>query len=67
MSDVLANRMEFRAPAPDLDKVKEIKVKVPVLFHIRLHSIRVLHGKPIGEAVTEALEQYFAKLEAVPR
>lgn len=47
----------------DLDRDKEVKVKVPVSYHIKLHSMKVLTGKQISEAVTEALGQYFQRLQ----
>lgn len=47
-------------PKPDRDRDKEVKVKIPVSYHVRLHSMKVLTGKAISDAVTEALEAYFA-------
>lgn len=44
----------------DPSREKEVKVKIPVGYHIKLHSMKVLTGKPISDAVTEALEAYFA-------
>ncbi len=41
-------------------KEKEVKVKIPVGHHVKLHSVKVLTGKPISEAVSEALDLYFA-------
>lgn len=41
------------------DRVKEVKVRIPLHFHIKLHSMKVLTGKPISDAVTEALDAYF--------
>lgn len=46
---------------PALDRVKEVKVRIPVAYHIKLHSMKVLTGKPISDAVTEALTQYFSQ------
>lgn len=46
-------------PKPDANRAKEVKVKIPMSFHVRLHSMKVLTGKPISDAVTEALEAYF--------
>ena len=46
-------------PKPDPTRAKEVKVKIPVSYHVRLHSMKVLTGKPISDAVTEALEAYF--------
>lgn len=41
-------------------RLKEIKVRIPLSFHVRLHSMKVLHGTPISAAITEALDRYFA-------
>jgi hypothetical protein len=35
-------------------------VKIPVSHHIKLHSMKVLTGKQISDAITEALDAYFA-------
>lgn len=51
--------MFIHDPKPDHDRAKEVKVKIPVSFHVRLHSMKVLTGKPISDTVTEALEAYF--------
>ncbi|HLE97929.1 MAG TPA: hypothetical protein VI997_11205 [Candidatus Thermoplasmatota archaeon] len=40
-------------------RMKEIKVRIPVSFHVRLHSMKVLMGTPISAAITEALVRYF--------
>ncbi len=42
-----------------LDRMKEVKVKIPVGHHIRLHSMKLLAGKGISDTVAEALELYF--------
>ena len=47
-----------------MDRVKEVKVKIPVTYHVKLHSMKVLTGKQISDAVTEALEFYFAHKRA---
>ncbi len=52
--------MLIREPKEDQNRAKEVKVKIPVNYHIKLHSMKVLTGKPISDAVTEALEAYFA-------
>lgn len=52
--------MLIREPKEDPNRAKEVKVKIPVNYHIKLHSMKVLTGKPISDAVTEALEAYFA-------
>lgn len=38
---------------------KEIKVKIPVGYHIKLHTIKVLKGQSISDTVEIALERYF--------
>ena len=51
--------MLIREQKGDLSQEKEVKVKIPMSYHVRLHSMKVLTGKPISDAVTEALEAYF--------
>lgn len=38
---------------------KEIKVKIPVGYHIKLHTLKVLRGQSISDTVELALEKYF--------
>ncbi|MHB8586743.1 MAG: hypothetical protein ACYDDF_13030 [Thermoplasmatota archaeon] len=38
---------------------KEVKVRIPVYLHVRLHSLKILTGREIGDVVTEALTTYF--------
>ena len=38
---------------------KEIKVKIPVGYHIKLHTLKVLKGQSISDTVELALERYF--------
>ncbi len=52
--------MLIKEKKDDPTRAKEVKVKIPVGYHIKLHSMKVLTGKPISDAVTEALEAYFA-------
>lgn len=52
--------MMIREPKPDPARAKEVKVKIPVSHHIKLHSMKVLTGKQISDAITEALDAYFA-------
>ena len=44
----------------DESRTKEVKVKIPIGHHVKLHSMKVLTGKQISDAVTEALDAYFA-------
>lgn len=52
--------MLIHDPKPDPMRSKEVKVKIPVSHHIKLHSMKVLTGKQISDAITEALDAYFA-------
>lgn len=47
-------------PKSDPNRAKEVKVKIPMGHHVKLHSMKVLTGKPISDAVKEALDLYFA-------
>lgn len=51
--------IEERKP---VERVKEVKVKIPINYHIKLHSMKVLTGKAISDTVTEALEAYFGHM-----
>lgn len=42
-----------------LETGKEIKVKIPVNYHIKLHTLKVLKGQSISDTVEIALEKYF--------
>jgi hypothetical protein len=50
--------------AEDALSLKEIKVRIPVSFHLKLHAFKVLKGKPISDTIVEALDQYFKAAEA---
>lgn len=62
-------RGPVRAPGPgvgmyvrnnrSLSDDKELKVRIPIEHHLKLHALKVLTGKPISAAVTEALSAYF--------
>lgn len=44
---------------------KEIKVKIPLEFHIKLHTLKVLKGQSISSTVEHALTNYFEKLSTM--
>lgn len=50
----------------DLDDEKELKVKIPVDFHVKLHTLKVLHGQNISSTVEQALTRYFDVLSEDP-
>ncbi|MCA1812584.1 MAG: hypothetical protein LC624_01380 [Halobacteriales archaeon] len=45
-----------------LAEAKEIKVKIPLEFHIKLHTLKVLKGQSISDTVELALGRYFQAL-----
>jgi len=45
-----------------LAEAKEIKVKIPLEFHIKLHTLKVLKGQSISDTVEIALGRYFNQL-----
>lgn len=51
-------------PIDDPLSLKEIKVRIPVSFHLKLHAFKVLKGKPISDTIVEALDAYFKAAEA---
>lgn len=46
-----------------LGVAKEIKVKIPVGYHIKLHTLKVLKGQSISDTVELALERYFSRYQ----
>lgn len=48
--------------APKKPGMKELKVNVPVKYHLQLHSMKVIEGRAIHGVVQEALDKYFASL-----
>lgn len=47
----------------DPEELKEIKVKLPVRQHIKLHSIKLMMNQNISTTVEHALESYFELLK----
>lgn len=44
--------------------MKELKVNIPVKYHLQLHSLKVLEGRHIHGVVEEALEAYFSTIKS---
>ncbi|HLE96791.1 MAG TPA: hypothetical protein VI997_05415 [Candidatus Thermoplasmatota archaeon] len=40
-------------------EAKELRVKIAVDYHLKLHALKLLRGKNMSEAVEEALAHYF--------
>lgn len=45
---------------------KEIKVKIPVEYHVKLHTLKVLKGENISTTVEKALIRYFDNISEDP-
>ena len=41
---------------------REIKVKIPLDYHIKLHTVKVVRGQNISDTVKLALEGYFNEI-----
>lgn len=39
--------------------MKELRVKIDVSYHLKLHALKLLRNKKMAEAVEEALDYYF--------
>lgn len=44
---------------------KDLKVKLPVDYHIQLRTLKILKGKSLSDALAEALDLYFADAKQV--
>lgn len=42
-----------------LSEEKEIKVRIPLDYHIKLHTVKVVSGSSISDTVKNALDDYF--------
>lgn len=41
------------------DAMKDLKVRIPVEYHIQLRTLKILKGKSMSDALSEALDLYF--------
>ncbi len=48
---------------PNAD-VKELRVKIDVSYHLKLHALKLLRNKKMSEAIEEALDYYFEHVVA---
>lgn len=46
----------------EMEGEKEIKVKIPLDYHIKLHTVKVVEGQNISDTVRMALTEYFEDL-----
>ena len=55
--------MMIRQPPRETGQPRILKVRLPTDMHLRLHSLKILTGKSISEAVEEALGEYFQTIQ----
>ena len=64
---MMIDEFQQRKKPDAMHEDKEIKVRIPLDYHIKLHTVKVVEGKAISDTVKVALENYFdeiAKAEA---
>lgn len=43
------------------DMMKDLKVRLPVHYHMKLQTLKILKGKNMSDSLCEALDMYFAE------
>lgn len=47
-----------------LDEPMDVEVSLPLRHVLKLHSVRALTGRELGEEIAEALDEHFEELPA---
>lgn len=47
-------------------QTKDLKVRLPVHYHMKLQTLKILKGKNMSVAFCEALDMYFAEKTDAP-
>lgn len=42
-----------------VDMMKDLKVRLPVRYHMKLQTLKILKGKNMSDSLCEALDLYF--------
>ena len=42
------------------EAMRDLKVKIPLNYYVQLHTLKILRGKNMADALCEALDLYFA-------
>lgn len=42
------------------EPMRDLKVKIPLNYYVQLHTLKILRGKNMADALCEALDLYFA-------
>ena len=61
---MMIDEFQQRRKPQMMDEDKEIKVRIPLDYHIKLHTVKVVQGTAISDTVKVALENYFNELAA---
>lgn len=43
------------------DMMKDLKVRLPVHYHMKLQTLKILKGKNMSDSLCEALDLYFTE------
>ena len=46
------------------DPTRDLKVKIPLNYYVQLHTLKIMRGKNMADALCEALDAYFANPDA---
>jgi len=58
----MIDEFQTRRKGEGTDDEREIKVKIPLDYHIKLHTVKVVRGQNISDTVKLALQNYFNEL-----
>ena len=61
---MMIDEFQERRKPVSMSEDKEIKVRIPLDYHIKLHTVKVVSGKPISDTVKMALESYFEEINS---
>ena len=59
---MMIDEFQERKKPANLHEDKEIKVRIPLDYHIKLHTVKVVQGTAISDTVKVALENYFEEI-----
>ncbi|MEA3200547.1 MAG: hypothetical protein QOE90_1975 [Thermoplasmata archaeon] len=45
----------------DTEMTKDLKVRLPMQYHMKLQTLKILKGKNMSDSLCEALDAYFAQ------
>lgn len=52
------------APNPKTEPERQLRIKLPLRYHMDLHELKLVSGKSMARIVQDALDCYFAMHEA---